>query len=124
VHVARKTAVIMYHVLDCKLGSYHVSAKHNSVRDTTAFFLRETKCRDVKVEPGMLPINASHYKRSTITLDDARLDFSAIRVYSPSERKFFDICVRYPNCASNEFKNLKQIYSEQEKLRKTRTNKE
>ena len=92
--------------------------RHNSVRDTIAFFLREAKCRDVKVEPGMIPVNASHYKRSTITQDDARLDVSAIGVYSPFERTFFDIRVTHPNCASNEFKDLKQIYSEQEKAKK------
>ena len=76
------------------------------------------------MEVGMIPVNALHYKRSTITLDDARLDVSAIGVYSPFERKFFDIRVTHPNCASNEFKNLKQICSEQEKLRNTYTNKE
>ena len=106
-----------YHALDCKLGGY-VSMRHDSVRDTIAFFLREAKCRDVKVEPGMIPVNASHYKRSTITQDDARLDVSAVGVYSPFERSFFDIRVTHPNCASNEFKDLKQIYSEQEKAKK------
>jgi hypothetical protein len=92
--------------------------RHNSVRGNIAFFLREGKCRDVKVEPGMIPVNASHYNRSTITQDDARLDVSAIGVYSPFDSAFFDIRVTHPNCASNEFKNLKQIYSEQEKAKK------
>ena len=106
-----------YHALDCKLGGY-VSMRHNSVRDTIVFFLREAKCRDVKVEPGMIPVNASHYKRSTITQDDARLDVLAVGVYSSFERSFFDIRVTHPNCASNEFKDLKQIYSDQEKVKK------
>ena len=106
-----------YHALDCKLGGY-VSMRHNSVRDTIAFFLREAKCKDVKVEPAMIPVNALHYKRSTITQDDARLDVSAVGVYSPFERSFFDIRVTHPNCASNEFKDLKMIYSEQEKAKK------
>ena len=106
-----------YHALDCKLGGY-VSMRHNSVRDTIAFFLREAKCRDVKVEPGMIPVNATHYKRSTITQDDARLDVSAVGVYSLFERSFFDIRVTHPNCASNEFKDLEQIYSEQVKAKK------
>ena len=74
---ARGTTNNSYHALDCKLGGY-VSMRHNSVRDTIALFLRQAKCRDVKVEPGMIPVNATHYKRSTITQDDARLDVSAV----------------------------------------------
>ena len=66
-----------YHALDCKLGGY-VSLRHNSVRDTIAFFLREAKCKDFRVKPGMIPVDASHYKTSTITQDDARLDNSAV----------------------------------------------
>ena len=106
-----------YHALDCKLGGY-VSMRHNSVRDTIAFLLKEAKYRDVNVEPGLAPVNASLYKRSTITQDDARLDVSAVGVYSPFERSFFDIRVTHPNCASNEFKDLKQIYHEHEKAKK------
>ncbi|KAL5248164.1 hypothetical protein ACHWQZ_G017367 [Mnemiopsis leidyi] len=105
-----------YHALDCKLGGY-VSMRHNSVRDTIVFFLREAKCRDVKVEPGMIPVNASHYKRSTITQDDARLDVLAVGVYSSFERSFLDIRVTRPNCASKEFKDLKQIYQSKKKPR-------
>ena len=33
-----------YHALDCKLGGY-VSVRHNSVRDTIAFLLKEAKYR-------------------------------------------------------------------------------
>ena len=111
-----------YHALDCKLGGY-VSMRHYSVRDTIVFFLREAKCRDVKVEPGMIPVNASHYKRSTITQDDARLDVSAVGVYSSFERSFLDIRVTHPNCASKEFKDLKQIYQSKKKPRKMHTKK-
>ena len=40
----------VYHALDCKLGGY-VSMRHDSIRDTLAYFLREAKCKDVRVEP-------------------------------------------------------------------------
>ena len=36
---------------------------------------------------------------------------------SPIERTFCDIRVTHPNYASNEFKDLKNIYSEQEKAK-------
>jgi len=111
-----------YHALDCKLGGY-VSMRHNSVRDTIAFFLREAKFRDVKVKPGMISVNASHYKRSTITQDDARLDVSAVGVYSSFEHSFLNIRVTHPNCASNEFKDLKHIYKSKKKSRKMHTKK-
>ena len=107
-----------YHALDCKLGGY-VSMRHNSVRDTIAFFMKEANCKDVKVEPSMAPVNASLYSSSTITQSDARLDISAIGVYSPFERSFFDIRVTHPNCASNEYKPLKQIYQEHEKAKRS-----
>ena len=64
--------------------------------------MKEANCKDVKVEPGLTPVNASLYSNSTITQSDARLDISAIGVYSPFERSFFDIRVTHPNCASNE----------------------
>ena len=107
-----------YHALDCKLGGY-VSMRHNSVRDTIAFFMKESNCKDVKVEPGLAPVNASLYSSSTITQSDARLDISAIGVYSPFERSFFEIRVTHPNCASNEYKHLNQIYQEHEKARRS-----
>ena len=93
--------------------------RHNSVRDTIAFFMKEANCKDVKVEPGLAPVNASLYSSSTITQSDARLDISAIGVYSPFERSFFDIRVTHPNCASNEYKNLSQIYQEHEKAKRS-----
>lgn len=93
--------------------------RHNSVRDTIAFFMKEANCKDVKVEPGLAPVNASLYSSSTITQSDARLDISAIGVYSPFERSFFDIRVTHPNCASNEYKHLNQIYQEHEKAKRS-----
>ena len=40
-------------------------------------------------------------------------------VYSPFERSYFDIRVTHPNCASNEYKPLKQIYQEHEKAKRS-----
>ena len=93
--------------------------RHNSVRHTIAFFMKEANSKDVKVEPGLAPVNASLYNSSTITQSDARLDISAIGVYSPFERSYFDIRVTHANCESNEYKRLNQIYQEHEKAKRS-----
>ena len=67
----------IYHALDCKLGGY-VSMRHDNIRDTLAYFIREAKCKDVRVEPSLLPVNALNFKNMTNTHDEARLDISAV----------------------------------------------
>ena len=42
------------HTLNCKLGGY-VNMRHNNIRDFEANLLTEV-CKDVKVEPELLPI--------------------------------------------------------------------
>jgi hypothetical protein len=60
--------------------------RHDNIRDTIAYFLREAQCRDVRVEPSLMPVNASNFKNMTNTQDDARLDISAVGVYAPFEK--------------------------------------
>ena len=52
----------IYHALDCKLGGY-VSMRHNAIRDTAAFFLREAKCKDVRIEPALLTDQLLHINK-------------------------------------------------------------
>ena len=92
--------------------------RHNAIRDTVAYFLREAKCKDVKVEPMLLPVNAANFSYRTNTQDDARADVSAVGVYAPFEKTFFDVRVTHPNCNSNVYKSPQQIYNEQEKAKK------
>ena len=66
------------HALICKKGGY-VSMRHNGLRDTLAGVMRVAKCKDVQVEPQLLPTNNYQLPRSTITTDEARLDISAKR---------------------------------------------
>ena len=49
------------HSLICKLGGYN-SMRHNLVRDSEAQIMREV-CRDVQIEPTLLPINENDYER-------------------------------------------------------------
>ena len=72
----------------------------------------------MRVEPSLLPVNALNFKNMTNTQDEARLDISAIGVYAPFEKTFMDVRVTHPNCDTNAFKPLTQIYQEHEKAKK------
>ena len=64
--------------------------RHNAIRDTAAFFLREAKCQDARI------VQPSSFSRKTNTQDEARLDVAAVGLYAPFERTFFDIRVTHP----------------------------
>ena len=83
-----------------------------------AELLVEAKCRDVVVEPQLLPVDPERYKSSTNTQPEARLDVAATGLYSTFERSYFDVRVTHPGCQSNIFKTLPQIYQEQENSKK------
>ncbi len=107
----------VYHTLDCKQGGY-VSMRHNAMRDNVAYFLREAKCKDVKVEPALIKVNPANFSRHTNTQEEARLDVSAVGLYAPFARTFFDVRVTHPNCDTNSYKSLDKIYKEHEKSKK------
>ena len=72
--------------------------RHNRIRDLEASFLKEV-CKDVKVEPELMPIQNGSVT-STNKSDNARLDVSAIGIWSPMERTFLDVRVVHPNSPS------------------------
>ena len=92
--------------------------RHNAVRDCFGRFMVEAKCRDVKIEPHLIPVNAENFDRSVNTQEEARLDISAVGVWSAFERTFFDVRVTHPNCDSNVAKPLPQIFAENEQEKK------
>ena len=57
------------HVLTCPVGGYTIM-RHNALRDTEADLMKEV-CRDVKIEPALIPIPNEQ------TQDQARCDISA-----------------------------------------------
>ena len=68
--------------MPCLLGGY-TSMRHNALRDTETAIVREV-CRDVKIEPGLLPVeNPAVLKPGTnITKSKgARLDISGMSVW-------------------------------------------
>ena len=64
------------HCLSCKKGGY-VIIRHNVVRDTIAELLEQV-CKDVRVEPRLIPVTGETLPPSTNTNDGARADVSAI----------------------------------------------
>ena len=66
-------------------------------------------CRDVKIEPALIPIPNEENSQ-----DQARCDISAQGIWSPCEKTFFDVRVCHPNAASYVTKPLDALYRENE----------
>ena len=77
-HCACGKANSVDHALVCMLGGYTIMRhwRHNEVRDTEAELLREV-CRDVQIEPALIPLSGQQFSRSSNHSDLARLDISA-----------------------------------------------
>ena len=103
------------HALICTKGGY-VIMRHNRIRDLEATILKDV-CKDVKVEPDLIPIGNSTIN-STNTTEGARLDVSAVGIWSPMERTFLDVRVVHPNSPS--YMNIKpeKLYEQHEKDKK------
>ena len=108
------------HSLTCKKGGY-VIMRHNALRNTEAALLNEV-CRDVNIEPDLIPVDDEELRSSTTSQDRAKLDISARGVYGQMERVFFDVRVTHPNTQTNCTKSLRQIYKEQEREKKAKYN--
>ena len=104
------------HALTCMLGGY-THMRHNEVRDTQADLLREV-CRDVQLEPSLIPLTGQQYSRSSNHEAGARLDISARGLWSPMERAFLDVRIFHPNAPSNRSKSLPQLYASHENEKK------
>jgi len=102
------------HVLICKKGGY-VSMRHNILRDTEAKLLQEF-CQDVKTEPELLPTTDEIARGNTT--DKARLDISAVGVWSRYQKTFFDVRVTHPTADSHMTKSLDDLYKENENEKK------
>ena len=109
------------HSLSCKSGGY-VSMRHDRVRDMEANFLKDV-CKDVKIEPELLPVGNLTFDHATATTaDQARLDFSAVGLWSPMERTFGDVRITHLNSPAYRDKNASQIYKQHENEKKRKYN--
>ena len=91
------------HALTCKSGGYVIMI-HDRIRDLEASILRDV-CKDVKVEPELLPIGNTTVNSSNVS-EKARLDVSAVGIWSPMERTFLDVRVMHPNSPSYRGKKI------------------
>ena len=103
------------HTLNCRLGGY-VTMRHNNIRNFEAHLLSDI-CKDVKIEPELLPIGNTR-TLSTNVADKARLDVSAVGVWSPMERTFLDVRVFHPNSPSYLNTSPEQLYLQHEREKK------
>ena len=103
------------HTLNCPLGGY-VYMRHDNLKNYEASLLKEV-CKDVRLEPGLLPIGNAEVD-SRILDEKARLDVSAVGVWSPAERTFLD--VRVVNLNSDSYLNQTpaQVYGDNERSKK------
>ena len=90
--------------------------RHNEVRDVEAGFLADV-CKDVRIEPGLLPVGNTPLTGG-ILADNARLDVSAVGIYSPLERTFLDVRVSNFNSPSYRDKTPELIYLMKEREKK------
>ena len=88
----------------------------------TADILRSHSiCKDVQVEPGLLPVTGEHLTAGTVT-GEARLDVSARNFWSPLAKAFVDIRVFHPMAPSNASKSIPAMYISHEIEKKRKYN--
>ena len=108
------------HCLSCKNGGF-VHIRHNAVRNTACEILKEV-CKDVRLEPNLLPVTGEDLPTGSNTTDGARTDISALGFWQPLRRAFFDIRVFNPLAPTNWSKEIPNMYAQHEKLKKREYN--
>ncbi len=102
------------HTLSCPNGGYTIM-RHNCLRDLEGELMKEV-CRDVKIEPELLPVGEREMAGNTA--DKARLDVSGVGVHGAHERTFTDIKVFHPNCKAYVSKDINKLYLQHENIKK------
>ena len=91
--------------------------RHNAVRDTAHEMLKAV-CKDVRREPGLLPVTGEDLPASANREDGARADVSAVGLWIPLSRAFFDIKVINPLARTNRNMKTDTMYRHHEALKK------
>jgi len=108
------------HAMTCKKGGF-ISCRHNEIRDILAKLLDEV-CRDVEIEPPLLPLTGETLNKTSNNTDEARLDFSARDFWNRGERAFFDVRVINPFALRHRQQKFENILKNNEKEKKTKYN--
>ena len=104
------------HCLTCKKGGF-VHLRHDAVRDSFAEIMRSVG-KDVKTEPHLLPVTGEPLPAGTNTKDGARADVSALSIWIPLCKAFFDIRVFNPLASSNWEMDIVNMYKHHEDAKK------
>ena len=95
--------------------------RHNNIRDFEAHLLKEV-CKDVRIEPELMSTGNVETGSGSNKAEKARLDVSAVGVWSSMERTFLDVRVMHPNSPSYSDKSIEQIYLQNEREKKAKYN--
>lgn len=95
--------------------------RHDAIRDVEAKLLKKV-CKDVVIEPMLLPCNPAELRPGTNSTQNARLDVSARDVWSQGEKTYTDVRVSHPNAPGVRNKPLAQIYRTNENEKKNEYN--
>ena len=109
------------HCLTCKKGGF-VHVRHNVVRDTVHELMTEV-CKDVQLEPALLPVTGEALPAGANTNDGARLDVSGLGFWVPMSRALFDIRVFNPMALTNWTRGLAASYRYHQQEKKLHYNK-
>jgi len=104
------------HAMTCKKGGF-ISCRHNEIRDILAKMMDEV-CRDVEIEPSLIPLTGENLKRTANDSNEARLDFSARDFWNRGERAFFDVRVVNPFAQRHRQQDLEKMLANNEKEKK------
>ena len=90
--------------------------RHDRIRDLEAEFMKEGGCRNVQIEPPLLPIEQDGHQGNTA--EKARLDVVGVGVWGTYEKTFLDVRIIHPNSASYLKKPIENLYAEKEQEKK------
>ena len=105
------------HILNCKKGGY-THYRHDNVRNTIAEYLKVAGCKDVMIEPPLIPIEAETFHQKGNNADKARLDVAARGLWSTFEKTYVDVRIFNPNSESYRLQTPKKLYAQHENQKK------
>ena len=108
------------HCLTCKKGGF-IHMRHDAVRNSVHDLVKGV-CKDVKIEPPLLPLTGETLPEGSNIKDNARSDVSALGFWNPLSRAFFDIRVFNPQAQTNWKKEIPAMYLSQESEKKREYN--
>ena len=102
------------HATTCMTGGFRIMM-HNDLAGEIADRMSEAGCRDVMLEPDLLPVDGEAFKlKSANKEDDARSDIRVDGFWGKKRRAFFDVMVFTPFARSYLNRSLKSVYAEHE----------